>query len=111
MADKLLLLIDDLYELPEGMTREDTVIENYATHVRDEESLNNYVDMALHYNTDIYEIAVISGLDWSDPSINQICKQVVNGEGTPADLVEQNKVQLQTLLDDKFTKMKFTGGK
>ncbi|MGL4737188.1 MAG: ABC transporter substrate-binding protein [Cellulosilyticaceae bacterium] len=111
MADKLILLIDDLYELPEGMTREDTVIENYATHVRDEESLQNYVDMALHYNTDIYEIAVVSGLDWSDPSINAICKSVVNGEGTPADLVEQNKVQLQTLLDDKFTKMKFTGGK
>lgn len=109
MADKLLLLIDDLYELPEGMTREDTVIEAYGTHVRDEQSLENYIDMALNYNTSLYEISSISGLDWSTPSINEICKQVVNGEGTPADLVEQNKVQFQTLLDDKFSKLRFTG--
>lgn len=109
MADKLILLIDDLYELPDGMTREDTVAESYATHVRDEESLANYTEMALHFDTSIYEIAVIAGLDWSSPSINEICNKVVKGEGTPADLVEQNKVQLQTLLDDKFSKLQFTG--
>ncbi len=92
MADKLILLIDDLYELPDGMTREDTVAEYYATHVRDEESLATSTEMALNFDTSIYEIAVIAGLDWSSPSINEICNKVVKGEGTPADVVEQNKV-------------------
>lgn len=109
MADKLLLLIDDLYELPEGMTREDTVVEGYGASVRDEESLENYIDMALNYNTEIYELVVTAGLDWSSPSINEICNKVARGEATPADVIEQNKVQLQTLLDDKFSKMVFTG--
>ncbi|MEG0319776.1 MAG: extracellular solute-binding protein [Niameybacter sp.] len=109
MADKLLLLIDDLYELPEGMTREDTVIESYATHVRDEESLKNYAEMALNFDTSIYEIAIMAGLDWGDPSLVEICNKVIKGEATPADMMEQNKVQLQTLLDDKFNALKFTG--
>lgn len=109
MADKLLLLIDDLYELPEGMTRADTVAESYATHVRDEQSLKYYTDMALNFDTSVYEIAIIAGLDWSSPSIMEVCNKVIKGEGTPADVMEQNKVQMQTLLDDKFNALKFTG--
>lgn len=109
MADKLLLLIDDLYTLEDGLTRIDTVEEGYINLVRDEESLDYYVDMALNYDPSVYEIAVISGLDWSEPSLMGICSQVVKGEATPADVMEQNKVQLQTLLDDKFSSMKYTG--
>lgn len=109
MADKLLLLIDDLYELPEGMTREDTVSESYINHVRDEESLKYYTDMALNYDTSMYELTAIGGLAWSDPSLTNVCNQVLKGEATPADVIEQNKVQFQTLLDDKFKAMKFTG--
>ena len=109
MADKLLLLIDDLYAIPDGMTIDDLVAEKYVSKLRDEESLNYYTSMVKDSNLFIHDAYVMTKIDWTTPSIHEMCSEVLKGSRTPGDALEANRVQFQSAMEDMMEGHKVTG--
>ena len=109
MADKLLLLIDDLYAIPDGMTIDDLVAEKNVSKLRDEESLNYYTSMVKDSNLFIHDAYVMTKIDWTTPSIHEMCSEVLKGSRTPGDALEANRVQFQSAMEDMMEGHKVTG--
>lgn len=112
MADKLLLLFDDIYEFRDGETREDKIIDKYGSNMKDAESLKYFTNAVM--GTDdlprIYGIDGMLGIQWASPSLIDVCSQVlVKTTATPGDAVETNKVQLQNIAKDTLGDHVFTG--
>ena len=109
MADKLLLLIDDLYAYPDGQTIDDLVAEKYVSKLRDEESLTIYTDMVKSTDRFVHDAYTMTKIDWTAPSIHELCSTVLKGSKTPGDALEANKVQFQNAMNDMMAGHKVTG--
>lgn len=109
-VDSLLLLMDDLFEMPEGMTLADRVTERYISQLRDKQSMEVFLAQATADGPN-YSGAAFSflHLEWLDPSLGDMCSKVCKGEATPGDIVEQNRVQMQSVMMDSLEGHKLTG--
>ena len=109
MADKLLLVIDELYSFGDS-SYEDKITEKYISKMRDEESMKNYIDMITKNDNKIHDAYVMTRIDWnSEPSIHSMLGSVLKAEKTPGDALEANKVQFQKCMEDMMGDLKVTG--
>lgn len=109
MADKLLLLMDDLFITSDGATQEDRIMEKYASQVRDKRAMEVFLASALSTNPGGGASFGMLHLEWMEPSIETICATIIRGEASPGDLVEQNRNQMEKMIEDQMDGHKATG--
>lgn len=108
MADKLLLVIDELYDFGDS-SYEEEITKKYISKMRDEESMENYINMVVDTESHTHDAYVMTKIDWSSTSINGLCYSVLKGEKTPGDALEGTKVQFQKGMEDTMEDYKVTG--
>lgn len=109
MADKLLVVINDLYDFG-GSTHEKKISEKYISKMRDEESMNNYIDIVTAVDNAQFDAFIMTKIDWdSQPSIHSMLSGILKAERTPGDAMEANKVQFQKCMEDTMGEFKMTG--
>lgn len=110
MADKLLLLFDDIYAFRDGETVADKVADKYGADMKDAQSLKYYTDMVENISMRAIEISGLTDLEWTTPSLMELCKQVlVDGSATPGDALAKNQTQMQKTMEDAMMDNVFTG--
>ena len=108
MADKLLLVMDELYDFGDS-SYEEEITKKYISKMRDEESMQNYIDMIVNTEHHTHDAYVMTKIDWTSPSIHDLCSSVLKGVKTPGDALEGSKVQFQKAMEDTMEDYKVTG--
>ena len=93
----------------DGQTIDDLVAEKYVSKLRDEESLTIYTDMVKSTDRFVHDAYTMTKIDWTTPSIHELCSTVLKGSKTPGDALEANKVQFQNAMNDMMAGHKVTG--
>ncbi|MEG0366814.1 MAG: extracellular solute-binding protein [Coprobacillus sp.] len=109
MTTQLILFMDETFTLPEGEDLKQRIAERNMPRLRDTESLEVLTDMTLNNKNYIFDIYNMTGLDWTSPSIADICVAVMNGKSTPSEEIEKNKDKFVISMKDKMAGLKFTG--
>ncbi len=101
MTTELLLLCDEIFAPYDDATQEDLIIEKYAQRIGDnEDSMNVYIDLATNSDRWAWDAVTLTKLDWSSPSVHEMCATVLSGSSTPGDAIESNKTQFLTNMQD-----------
>ena len=90
MAAKLLLLVDDIYAPYEDASHDDLVMEKYAKRIGNtEQSMMTYINMTKDsMRTSYNNGTAITHLDWTSPSITNLCGDIMRGEKLPGEAAE-----------------------
>lgn len=111
MADKLLLLIDDLYEPYKDASYADLIAEKYITRMRDKESLDIFTDMVIRGNekglTQPLVPTAMNILNYGDPSVYNM--KWGAQKTSPSDYWETYRVAMKKILEDTMEGHRITG--
>lgn len=117
MTTDLLLLVDDLYAPYEDASQEDLTIEAVGRFMRDEDSLNNYLEIVEIGNgkaattTEDPDFSGLLSFWWSSPSVTQMLNDMLMGNKTPGEAVNTYSKLFQTAADDTWGDIRYTGAK
>lgn len=114
MADKLLLLMDEIWAPYDDASYDDLVAEKYASLVRDEASLDMLIDLVNGNQRDSewdpYDIdfSGMLGVAWGDVSTDQMLSDVLDGVLKPTEAISKYSTLFQTALTDAWGDLEYT---
>ncbi len=100
MASELLLLVNELYAPYEDMTHEDMIMAKYSKRIDNEDSMRIYIDLATNADRYAYDAVQLTKLDWTSPSVHEMCAKVLHGDQTPGDAIAANTQQFLATMSD-----------
>ena len=108
-ADRLIALIDALWQPFKGVSAGDLITEEYAESLYDEESLNNLISLAEKPLPQAFDALQVFNLEWVSPSMSDMIAKLLKGGTSVGSLTEEFQTNLETNAKEIWGDLKLTG--